>query len=52
MPKPNKGESRKDFIQRCMSSQEANKDFPDRRQRYAFCISQFNRTNNPKPKRK
>lgn len=43
MPSPNKGEKRDDFISRCMSSDKSGKSFPDRSQRYAFCMSQFNR---------
>ena len=39
MPKPNKGEQKEDFLQRCMSSEEANKDYPDQKQRYAVCLS-------------
>ena len=41
MPSPNKGEQRKDFISRCMSSQEAINTFPDSRQRAAFCYGQW-----------
>lgn len=41
MPKPRKGESKKDFISRCMGDDEANKDFPDRDQRFAVCQSIF-----------
>ena len=43
MPSPKQGESRDDFIARCMSSEKSNKSFPDRSQRYAFCMSTFNR---------
>lgn len=42
MPSPNKREKRDDFISRCMSDDKSNKSFPDRSQRYAFCVSQFN----------
>ena len=41
MPKPETGESEDDFISRCMSSDEAQSDFPDEDQRYAFCMSQW-----------
>lgn len=39
LPKPNKkeGESKKDFLQRCMGNPTSNKDFPDNKQRYAVC---------------
>lgn len=39
MPKPKSGESKSDFIDRCMGSAEANDDFPDNDQRFAFCNS-------------
>lgn len=41
LPKPNKteGESKKDFLQRCMGNPTSNKDFPDNKQRYAVCNS-------------
>lgn len=41
MPKPNKGESEKDFIARFMSSEEAKKDFPDEKQRLAVAYSEW-----------
>lgn len=40
-PKPNQEES--DFIGACMSSKSMNEDYPNQKQRYAICISQFNR---------
>jgi len=39
MPYPQKGESKEDFIKRFMSSNEANKDYPDQKQRYAVAMS-------------
>lgn len=41
MPTPKPNESREDFINRCMSDEEAIDTFPESDQRYAFCISQF-----------
>lgn len=41
MPTPSSGESKKDFVSRCMGSAEAVSDFPDTDQRFAFCNSQF-----------
>ena len=41
MPSPRKGEMRKDFIARCMADSKSTKDFPDRDQRYAFCMNTF-----------
>ena len=43
MPSPKKDEKRKDFLSRCMGDGEARKDFPDNAQRYAFCVSQWDR---------
>lgn len=41
MPQPKSGESREDFVDRCMGDSEANADFPDRDQRFAFCNSKW-----------
>jgi hypothetical protein len=43
MPTPRKNERKKEFVERCMSDSESRRDFPDRRQRFAFCNSQFER---------
>lgn len=45
MPSPKSGESEKQFISRCMSDEEAKKDFPKTDQRYAFCKSKFDKKN-------
>jgi len=37
LPAKNEGESKKDFLQRCMGNTTTNKDFPDNKQRYAVC---------------
>jgi HK97 family phage prohead protease len=39
MPKPNNGESKKDYISRCMGDSEMNSKHPDEKQRYAICQS-------------
>lgn len=39
MPRPRQGETRQDFLDRCMGSAEANRDYPDRDQRFAVCNS-------------
>ena len=41
MPSPHEGEQKKDYISRCMSSEEAKKDFPDSQQRVAFFHSKW-----------
>lgn len=41
LPRPRKGEKKDDFIHRCMGDGEANKTFPDQKQRNAVCFSQW-----------
>ena len=41
MPSPNKNEDQDGFIQRCMSSEESKRSFPDSKHRVAFCHSQW-----------
>jgi hypothetical protein len=41
MPNPSKGESMKDYVAKFMSSEEAIKDFPDEKQRYAVAMSKW-----------
>jgi uncharacterized protein involved in type VI secretion and phage assembly len=36
----NTGESKENFIQRCMSNDKMILEFPDNKQRYVVCISQ------------
>ena len=43
MPTPNANENREEFLNRCMSDQESNDDFPREDQRFAFCNSQWDR---------
>lgn len=40
IPQPNKDESKKDFISRCMRNDTMNKEYPDVNQRYAVCNQQ------------
>lgn len=40
IPQPNKDESNKDFISRCMSNPTMNKEYPNNGQRYAICVNQ------------
>ena len=44
MPNPNPKEKQSDFVSRCMGDPEANKSFPDQKQRAAFCYSQYRRS--------
>lgn len=39
MPKPKKGEDKKDYIGRCMGNEEMGKKFDDTKQRAAVCYS-------------
>lgn len=41
LPKPSLGESRDKFVSRCMGDDKVTSEFPDRDQRVAVCISQF-----------
>ena len=37
LPDKQKGESKNDFLERCMGNPTTNKDFPENKQRYAVC---------------
>ena len=39
IPKPNKDETQKDFISRCMGNPIMDKEFPDKEQRSAVCYT-------------
>lgn len=41
LPKPNKNEEKKKFIEKCMGNPVMNREFPDSAQRYAVCNTQF-----------
>ena len=41
MPEPRKGETKDTYIDRCMGDAEANRDFPNVDQRFAFCNSMW-----------
>jgi hypothetical protein len=41
LPKPKAGESRKDFMQKCMSDSKATSEFPNTDQRLAVCSTQY-----------
>ena len=43
LPTPRKNQKEKDFIASCMASETMNKEYPNQKQRYAICLSQFNR---------
>jgi len=43
LPSPEKGETRKDFINRCMKDKRMIKEFKDRSQRFAVCNSLYDK---------
>ena len=44
LPMPNSGESRNDFVSRCMSNPTMKQDFSDNNQRLAVCFRQFKKS--------
>ena len=44
LPSPNKGETKKDFTNRCMGNDAMNSEFPDQGQRFKVCQSLFNKS--------
>jgi hypothetical protein len=49
IPKPRKQESKESFMDRCLSNEIMNSEYPDTDQRYAICASQWrNRKKSPK----
>ena len=45
LPKPNTGESREAFIERCMSDETMKQEYPNAQQRIAVCAVQWTHTN-------
>ena len=43
LPKPKEGEDKDKFINRCMVDKTMLSEFPDEKQRYAVCLTQFNK---------
>lgn len=41
MPSPRTNETKKDWVNRCMSDSEQKKTFPDRKQRLAVCYKKW-----------
>jgi HK97 family phage prohead protease len=48
MPTPKDGESKQDFLDRCMGDETMNEDYPDNDQRYAVCLSQWEKEKDSK----
>ena len=43
LPKPRPSENRDEFVSRCMGDTTMNNDFPSNGQRFAVCLSQWER---------
>jgi hypothetical protein len=41
IPTPKPTETQKEFVQRCMSDEIMNNEYPDKDQRYSVCIMQY-----------
>lgn len=48
LPEPNKGETKDDFISRCMKNPTMKSEYPDEKQRLAVANSQWERRNKKK----
>lgn len=48
IPKPKKGESKEDFVGRCMSNPTMRNEYPDRKQRFAICMDSWRNKNKKK----
>lgn len=43
LPTKNKGETKKDFLSRCMGDNVMVEEYPDQDQRYQVCLSQWDK---------
>lgn len=44
LPKPSKGQTKDDWMERCMGNPVMNKEFPDNSKRSAVCNNIWNKT--------
>src|SRR5690606_26105161 len=51
LPKPNDGETKDEFIDRCMADETMQEEFPDESQRYAVCLAQWDERAAVRPQR-
>jgi len=51
LPKPNDGETKDEFIDRCMADETMQEEFPDESQRYAVCLAQWDERAAARPQR-
>ncbi|KKK75351.1 hypothetical protein LCGC14_2874590, partial [marine sediment metagenome] len=52
IPSPHKDEEKKKFLERCMSDEIMLKDFPDEKQRFAVCNTQWDEKKSIEPEKK
>jgi len=45
MPEPRDNENKGEFVGRCMEAEESRRDFPQKDQRLAFCLEQWESRN-------
>ena len=43
IPKPNKNETQKDFVKRCVNNNVMITEYPDVKQRYSICLIKFDK---------
>lgn len=48
IPTPQKDETKQEFIERCMSDDTMVKEYPNKGQRYAICLTQWRNKNKNK----
>lgn len=41
LPKPEEGEEKDDFMDRCLEDENVNEEFTEDNQRYAFCANTY-----------
>src|SRR5690606_2266962 len=51
LPKPNDGETKEEFIDRCMADETMQEEVPDESQRYAVCLAQWDERTAARPQR-
>lgn len=51
IPKPRKNETKDDFMDRCMGDTVTNKEFPDEKQRFGVCQTQWKEKKSMKPEK-
>lgn len=52
LPKPGEKEDKKKFLDRCLSDETMNSEYPDSKQRYAICMTSWRKVHGGKPPEK